>query len=83
MEVGFYQAVLDEPGMSGTVEPGDRAPARRGHQRGLGDTPRLHADTSFVGNSGKTDDTEAVARHDGWVYLFGSHFGSKDGPATA
>ena len=33
-----------------------------------------------VGDSGKTEDAEALARHDGWVYAFGSHFGSKDGP---
>jgi hypothetical protein len=28
----------------------------------------------------KTDDTEAAATHDGWVYALGSHFGSKQGP---
>ncbi len=33
-----------------------------------------------VGDTGKTEDAEALARHDGWVYAFGSHFGSKDGP---
>jgi len=33
-----------------------------------------------VGDNGKTEDAEALARHDGWVYAFGSHFGSKDGP---
>ena len=33
-----------------------------------------------VGDGGKTEDAEALARHDGWVYVFGSHFGSKDGP---
>jgi hypothetical protein len=38
---------------------------------------RLHAvPTSDV----KTEDAESVARHEGWVYLFGSHFGSKSGP---
>ncbi len=28
----------------------------------------------------KTEDSESVARHDGWVYVFGSFFGSKSGP---
>lgn len=30
--------------------------------------------------NGRTEDGEALARHDGWVYVFGSHFGSKAGP---
>ena len=76
-EFAFW-AVLDE----GEVED---CVAVIEHQRNAGidegwEIDRLHAETSFVGKSGKTDDTEAVARHDGWVYLFGSHFGSKDGP---
>ncbi len=29
---------------------------------------------------GKTDDTEAMARAGAWLYIFGSHFGSKEGP---
>jgi hypothetical protein len=28
----------------------------------------------------KTEDCEALAYHDGWVYVVGSHFGSKKGP---
>ena len=28
----------------------------------------------------ETEDPEAIARNDGWVYTFGSHFGSKSGP---
>ncbi len=31
-------------------------------------------------HGGKTEDAEACARHDGWVYLVGSHYGSKSGP---
>jgi len=27
----------------------------------------------------ETEDAEALARFDGWIYAFGSHFGSKDG----
>ncbi|HZA84944.1 MAG TPA: hypothetical protein VFC13_26275 [Actinomycetes bacterium] len=39
---------------------------------------RLHA--GIEGDKVKTEDAEAVARHDGWVYVFGSQFGKKDGP---
>ena len=39
---------------------------------------RLHA--IVEGDRGKTEDAEAVARHDGWIYVFGSQFGKKDGP---
>jgi hypothetical protein len=39
---------------------------------------RLHA--AIEGDKVKTEDAEAVARHDGWVYVFGSQFGKKDGP---
>ena len=28
----------------------------------------------------ETGDAEAVSHHAGWIYIFGSHFGSKDGP---
>ncbi len=39
---------------------------------------RFHAEP--VGDDGKTEDAESITRHDGMVYAFGSHFGSKDGP---
>jgi hypothetical protein len=39
---------------------------------------RLHA--IVEGDQVKTEDAEAVARHDGWIYVFGSQFGKKDGP---
>ena len=39
---------------------------------------RLHA--TPTGDSAKTEDAEAITRHDGWVYMLGSHFGSKSGP---
>jgi hypothetical protein len=42
---------------------------------------RLHAGP--VGSTKTTEDAEALARHDGWVYVFGSHFGSKAGPLEA
>ncbi len=42
------------------------------------DINRFHAEPT--GDKGKTEDAEAITRHDGWIYAFGSHFGSKDGP---
>ena len=39
---------------------------------------RLHA--SAVGDSKATEDAEGLARKDGYVYVIGSHFGSKTGP---
>jgi hypothetical protein len=39
---------------------------------------RLHA--GIEGEQVKTEDAEAIARHDGWIYVFGSQFGKKDGP---
>ncbi|WP_018789876.1 hypothetical protein [Salinispora arenicola] len=38
----------------------------------------VHADAGS--ENGRTEDGEALAHHDGWVYVFGSHFGSKAGP---
>jgi hypothetical protein len=32
------------------------------------------------GDEGRADDAEALARHDGWIYLFGSQHGGKEGP---
>jgi hypothetical protein len=74
-ELAFW-AVLDEGEIENCV-------AIIGHRRGAGITEgweieRLHADP--VGDAGKTEDAEAITRHGGWIYMFGSHFGSKDGP---
>ncbi len=74
-EFAFW-AVLDE----GRVED---CVAVVGHERG---TPinegwqieRLNA--RLKNDPGKTEDAESVARYGGRVYVFGSHFGSKDGP---
>ncbi len=41
---------------------------------------RLHAEPHFVYTEGETEDAESVARHDGWVYIFGSQHGGKRGP---
>jgi hypothetical protein len=68
-------AVLDEGEIEDCV-------AILGHKRGAEisegwEIERLHA---VLANDVKTEDAESVARHDGWVYVFGSHFGSKSGP---
>lgn len=39
-----------------------------------------HVPADAGADNGRTEDGEALAHHDGWVYVFGSHFGSKAGP---
>lgn len=39
-----------------------------------------HVGADAGAENGRTEDGEALAHHDGWVYAFGSHFGSKGGP---
>ncbi|WP_320065982.1 hypothetical protein [Micromonospora sp. RTGN7] len=39
-----------------------------------------HVDADAGAENDRTEDGEALAHHDGWVYVFGSHFGSKGGP---
>jgi hypothetical protein len=48
------------------------------HLDGRWEVDRL--EPTVVGDEGDTEDAEAMARWDGHVYVFGSHFGSKDGP---
>ena len=52
---------------------------RRGAPPGEG-WESVHVPAKAPSAKGKTDDSEACARHDGRVYVFGSHFGSKEGP---
>ncbi len=42
---------------------------------------RFHA--ALKGDTKKTEDSESVARFDGWIYVFGSFFGGKSGPLEA
>lgn len=54
-----------------------------GHRQGEAlrrgwEAERLHA--THPEGLGQTEDAEAVSHHRGWIYIFGSHFGSKDGP---
>jgi hypothetical protein len=76
-DLGFW-AVLDEGKIEDCV-------AAIGHRRGLPEgegweIERLHAGVD--GGAGKTEDAEAITRDErtGYVYILGSHFGSKSGP---
>jgi hypothetical protein len=74
-ELAFW-AVLDEGEIEDCV-------AIIGHRRGADiaegwEIERLHARP--LGDAGKTEDAEAITRQGAWIYMFGSHFGSKDGP---
>jgi hypothetical protein len=72
-----FWTVLDE----GYVE---RCMAVIGHRRGEShgaESWQIVKPSFRVGASAKkTEDGEACARHDGWVYVVGSHYGSKAGP---
>ena len=57
--------------------------ALMGHARGANmsegwQQPEL-LDARLKDDGVETEDPEAIARYDGWVYAFGSHFGSKSG----
>lgn len=72
---GFW-AVLDEADVAGCV-------ALVGHAAGEPldggwQAREVHLDRR--GDDGPADDAEALAHHDGAVYLFGSHHGGKQGP---
>ena len=42
-----------------------------------------HLVATITTPTGPTDDGEAIALHDGWVYVLGSAYGSKEGPLEA
>ncbi len=76
-DLGFW-AVLDEGEIADCV-------AAIGHRRGSPEhegweIERLRAEVD--GDAGKTEDAEAITRDErtGYVYILGSHFGSKSGP---
>ncbi|MFG2105357.1 hypothetical protein [Micromonospora chersina] len=49
-------------------------------ERADGEWVAHHVAADAGPENGRTEDGEALAHHDGWVYVFGSHFGSKAGP---
>ncbi|MEU1607781.1 hypothetical protein [Micromonospora matsumotoense] len=49
-------------------------------ERADGEWVAHHVSADAGVENGRTEDGEALAAHDGWVYVFGSHFGSKAGP---
>ncbi|MCA3747714.1 MAG: hypothetical protein IN808_01050 [Rubrobacter sp.] len=75
-DLGFW-AVLDEGEIQDCIAVIGH---REGAEPGEGwEIERLRA-TPAGGRPRKTGDAEAITRHDGFVYAFGSHFGRKDGP---
>jgi hypothetical protein len=74
-DLGFW-TVLDEGSVEDSI-------AVLGHAAGAApDTGwEIHQLPALAGEEkGRTEDAEAVARHDGWIYVVGSHYGSKTGP---
>lgn len=74
-DVAFW-TVLDDADVCdaiGVIGHRQGAPLNRGWM-----AERLHATTPD--DPGGTEDAEAITQHQGWVYIFGSHFGKKDGP---
>ena len=74
-----FITVLDEA-------PAEEAIALLVHAAGTGleagwEALRVHADAGS--DAGRTEDAEACARRDGFVYLLGSQFGKKAGPLAA
>jgi hypothetical protein len=49
-------------------------------ERADGTWAAYHVPADAGAENGRTEDGEALAHHDGWVYVLGSHFGSKGGP---
>lgn len=84
----FDRVVLEREGWDRAfVTVLDEAPAKRavavlGHEEGAGQDTGWHALRMKCKPSrkGKTEDAEACARREGWIYVLGSQFGSKDGP---
>lgn len=72
-----FWTVLDEGYVEGCM-------AVVGHKKGASqgaESWEIVKPTFRVGaNAERTEDGEACARHDGWVYVVGSHYGSKAGP---
>jgi hypothetical protein len=77
-DLGFW-TVLDEGAAEHCI-------AVLGHARGAAPDSGwdIHPLPAVAGREkGRTEDAEAVARHAGWVYVVGSHYGSKGGPLQA
>jgi hypothetical protein len=74
-----FATVLDEApaedAVALLVHPADEPPDRGWRAHRVKAKPNTAA--------GRTEDAEACTRHGGWLYLFGSQYGSKDGPLEA
>jgi hypothetical protein len=74
-----FVTVLDEASAEASL-------AVLGHDAGASAGDGWHAvrvAARAASGAGKTEDAEACARRDGWVYALGSQFGSKAGPLAA
>jgi hypothetical protein len=74
-----FVTVLDEV-------PAEESIAVLGHDEGAEPGEGWHAlrvHGEPQAEAGRTEDAESCAWHDGWVYVLGSQFGSKDGPLEA
>jgi hypothetical protein len=77
-DIGFW-TVLDEGSVEDSI-------AVLGHARGAAPDSgwEIFQLPAIAGKeTGRTEDAEAVARHEGWIYVVGSHYGSKGGPLQA
>ena len=66
--------------------PVESALAVLGHERGAEPGSGWRAEKlrlDLRSGQNRTEDAEACARHAGWIYVFGSQFGSEDGPLEA
>lgn len=72
-----FWTVLDEGAVEDSI-------AVLGRRSGRGDGPAhwevIHPRFDVGHRAGKTEDAEACTVHDGYVYVVGSHYGSKEGP---
>lgn len=74
-EHGFWVILDDTTASEGTVAVGHAAGSRTGV-----DWESCKIDFDPGEDPPTTDDGEDCIRLDGWVYVFGSHYGSKEGP---
>ena len=77
-DVGFWIASDEHPAHQAIAALGRRHKKRKREDGGW-QVVRLECRRSKHASRG-TDDCEAMARAVGWVYVFGSQYGSKDGP---
>jgi hypothetical protein len=81
-DVAFWIVSDEEPAQKAIAALGHR---RSDHEAEDGQSPgwevrRLKCKLTKNSTDDPTEDCEALARAGSWIYVFGSHYGSKDGP---